>query len=156
RGLSADCIAACRPTMRRCDPSISRVGAVRRPATLSGATALERGGYGHTRPRFFDRTHRGSAGDLCAWIVHCAAPESLPHMTSRVHTDVLKTDPDAPDAAVIAAAARVLEGGGLVAFATETVYGLGAIAVAPAAVAKIFAAKGRPAVNPLIVHVAGV
>ncbi len=53
-------------------------------------------------------------------------------------------------------AARLLLEGGLVAFATETVYGLGAIATEPAAVARIFAAKGRPAVNPLIVHVAGI
>ncbi len=43
--------------------------------------------------------------------------------------------------------------GGLVAFPTETVYGLGADATNPAAVAKIFAAKGRPATNPLIAHV---
>jgi L-threonylcarbamoyladenylate synthase len=50
----------------------------------------------------------------------------------------------------------VLRGGGLVAFPTETVYGLGADALSEAAVRKIFAAKGRPADNPLIVHVAGV
>ena len=50
-------------------------------------------------------------------------------------------------------AAEVLRGGGLVAFPTETVYGLGADALDPAAVARIFAAKGRPANNPLIVHV---
>ena len=46
--------------------------------------------------------------------------------------------------------------GGLVAFATETVYGLGAIATLPEAVSRIFAAKERPAINPVIVHVAGV
>ena len=51
-------------------------------------------------------------------------------------------------------AAEVLRAGGLVAFPTETVYGLGADATNPAAVAKIFAAKGRPSTNPLIVHVA--
>jgi L-threonylcarbamoyladenylate synthase len=51
-------------------------------------------------------------------------------------------------------AARVLREGGLVAFPTETVYGLGADATNAAAVAKIFAAKGRPPTNPLIVHVA--
>ena len=49
---------------------------------------------------------------------------------------------------------RALRAGGLVAFPTETVYGLGADATDPAAVAKIFAAKGRPSTNPLIVHVA--
>ncbi|EQD68915.1 protein containing Sua5/YciO/YrdC, partial [mine drainage metagenome] len=51
-------------------------------------------------------------------------------------------------------AAEVLRGGGLVAFPTETVYGLGADAENPAAVARIFAVKGRPADHPLIVHVA--
>ena len=53
----------------------------------------------------------------------------------------------------IADAARLLAAGELVAFPTETVYGLGANALDPAAVAKIFAAKGRPADHPLIVHV---
>lgn len=53
-------------------------------------------------------------------------------------------------------AAALLEDGGLVAFATETVYGLGAAATNPEAVAKVFAAKGRPTFDPLIVHVANV
>lgn len=52
-------------------------------------------------------------------------------------------------------AAAILRAGGLVAFPTETVYGLGADASNPAAVKKIFAAKGRPADHPVIVHVAG-
>lgn len=52
----------------------------------------------------------------------------------------------------IAEAARILKAGGLVAFPTETVYGLGADARDGRAVAKIFAAKGRPRFNPLIVH----
>ncbi len=51
-------------------------------------------------------------------------------------------------------AAQFLRSGKLVAFPTETVYGLGADAMNPAAVAKIFEAKGRPADNPLIVHIA--
>ncbi|MCL8208127.1 MAG: threonylcarbamoyl-AMP synthase [Actinomycetia bacterium] len=51
-------------------------------------------------------------------------------------------------------AGRLLRSGGLVAFPTETVYGLGANALDAAAAARIFAAKGRPADNPLIVHVA--
>lgn len=58
------------------------------------------------------------------------------------------------DAALIAQAAAVLEQGGLVAFPTETVYGLGADAVNPAAVAAIYAAKGRPQDHPVIVHLA--
>ncbi|MTW11729.1 threonylcarbamoyl-AMP synthase [Pseudoduganella eburnea] len=54
----------------------------------------------------------------------------------------------------IAAAAAALEAGALVAFPTETVYGLGADAENPAAVAKIYAAKGRPQDHPVIVHIA--
>lgn len=56
----------------------------------------------------------------------------------------------------LARAVAILRRGGLVAFPTETVYGLGADATNPRAVAGIFAAKGRPANNPLIVHVADV
>ncbi len=58
-----------------------------------------------------------------------------------------------PDAAGVAEAARLLRAGGLVAFPTETVYGLGADATSAAAVAKIYAAKRRPPFNPLIAHV---
>ena len=55
--------------------------------------------------------------------------------------------------AAVAAAARCLAGGGLVAFPTETVYGLGADATNAAAIARLYQAKGRPAFNPLIAHV---
>lgn len=58
------------------------------------------------------------------------------------------------DDELIARAGQILRDGGLVAFPTETVYGLGANAHDSAAVKKIFAAKGRPSFNPLIVHVA--
>ena len=51
-------------------------------------------------------------------------------------------------------AADILMSGGLVAFPTETVYGLGADALNPQAAKKIYAAKGRPSDNPLIVHIA--
>jgi L-threonylcarbamoyladenylate synthase len=61
-----------------------------------------------------------------------------------------------PTPEAIARAATVLHTGGLVAFPTETVYGLGADATDGRAVAGIFALKGRPAFNPLIVHVPGV
>jgi L-threonylcarbamoyladenylate synthase len=57
------------------------------------------------------------------------------------------------DPQALAQAAKVLAGGGLLAFPTETVYGLGARADDDAAAAQIFAAKGRPADHPLIVHV---
>jgi L-threonylcarbamoyladenylate synthase len=53
-------------------------------------------------------------------------------------------------------AAEILRAGGLVVFPTETVYGLGANALDPAAVHKIYALKGRPAASPLIVHVSGI
>jgi L-threonylcarbamoyladenylate synthase len=68
----------------------------------------------------------------------------------------IAVDPTHPDPAVIAEAAALLRAGRLVAFPTETVYGLGANALDAAAVQRIFAAKGRPRYNPLIVHVAGV
>lgn len=61
-----------------------------------------------------------------------------------------------PTPAEIERAAAILRAGGLVAFPTETVYGLGADATNPAAVAKIFAAKGRPQDHPLIVHLGNV
>lgn len=61
-----------------------------------------------------------------------------------------------PDAPGIAVAARLLRQGGLVAFPTETVYGLGADATNDLAVADIFKAKGRPSFNPLIVHLADI
>ncbi|MSQ85660.1 MAG: threonylcarbamoyl-AMP synthase [Alphaproteobacteria bacterium] len=62
----------------------------------------------------------------------------------------------APTPENIAKAAQVLRDGGLVAFPTETVYGLGGDATQDSAVEKIYAAKGRPSFNPLIVHVGGV
>lgn len=69
-------------------------------------------------------------------------------MTRKDATEVLTPDPKG-----IARAAQILEGGGLVAVPTETVYGLAARADSAEAVAKIYATKGRPDFNPLIVHV---
>jgi len=69
-------------------------------------------------------------------------------MNVRVTTEVAEAD-----AAAIKAAACILRNGGLVAFPTETVYGLGADATNGFAVAKLYAAKGRPSFNPLIAHV---
>jgi L-threonylcarbamoyladenylate synthase len=74
-------------------------------------------------------------------------------MTARVMAEA-KTRVLTADAAAIAEAARLLAAGGLVAFPTETVYGLGANAADGAAVARLYAAKGRPSFNPLIAHVA--
>lgn len=70
-------------------------------------------------------------------------------------TEFTSVDPERPDPEVIERAAQVIRRGGLVAFPTETVYGLGANALDPDAVAGIFRAKGRPSDNPLIVHLAG-
>src|SRR2546423_12112700 len=72
-------------------------------------------------------------------------------MAVELTTRVLKVD-----RAAIAAAARVLSDGGLVAFPTETVYGLGADATNGEAGARLYAAKGRPRVNPLLAPVADI
>lgn len=69
-------------------------------------------------------------------------------------TDVVHVDSHLPDSIAIARAAALIRSGEPVAFPTETVYGLGAAALDSAAVQRIFEAKGRPANNPIIVHVA--
>ncbi|MCX7669187.1 MAG: L-threonylcarbamoyladenylate synthase [Anaerolineae bacterium] len=71
-----------------------------------------------------------------------------------MHTQTLSVRSCDPEPEIIARAAAIVRGGGLVAFPTETVYGLGADALNAAAVARIFAAKGRPVYDPLIVHIA--
>ncbi|HHY38681.1 MAG TPA: threonylcarbamoyl-AMP synthase [Clostridia bacterium] len=68
-------------------------------------------------------------------------------------TPVYRVDPRQPDEAVLSLAGAILRSGGTVAFPTETVYGLGANALDAQAVRRIFEAKGRPADNPIIVHV---
>lgn len=73
-------------------------------------------------------------------------------MTSPLAT-IVPVDPNAPEAAVLARLGAALCAGELVAFPTETVYGLGANATDAQAVAQIFAAKGRPSSDPLIVHI---
>jgi L-threonylcarbamoyladenylate synthase len=69
-------------------------------------------------------------------------------------TRVVGIDPIAPDRTVIAEAAAIIRAGQLVAFPTETVYGLGADGLSPAALGEIYAVKGRPPDNPLILHLA--
>jgi L-threonylcarbamoyladenylate synthase len=64
-----------------------------------------------------------------------------------------RVDPVRPDLALIREAAEILRAGALVAFPTETVYGLGARGLDPEAVARVYRAKGRPATHPLILHV---
>lgn len=62
--------------------------------------------------------------------------------------------PESPDQKMIEEAAKLLQRGELVAFPTETVYGLGGNGLSPESLLKIFAAKGRPVDNPLILHIA--
>ncbi|MGH9175077.1 MAG: L-threonylcarbamoyladenylate synthase [Vicinamibacterales bacterium] len=69
-------------------------------------------------------------------------------------TRVLTVDPERPDPQIVEEAARSLQRGDLVAFPTETVYGLGAHALDSTAVERLFRAKGRPVTDPVIVHLA--
>ncbi len=69
-------------------------------------------------------------------------------------TDIIKVDLTAPDTDKLSLAAEIIKNGGLVAFPTETVYGLGGNATDADAAKKIYAAKGRPSDNPLIIHIA--
>ena len=75
---------------------------------------------------------------------------------SVTRTKALRTERLTPSETSIGTAADLLKAGELVAFPTETVYGLGADATNPIAVAKVFEAKGRPSFNPLIVHVSSI
>lgn len=71
-----------------------------------------------------------------------------------MNTKIVKIDPAHPRMEDIREAARIIREGGLVAFPTETVYGLGGNALDVTASQRIYAAKGRPSDNPLIVHIA--
>lgn len=73
-----------------------------------------------------------------------------------METRIFRIDPDNIDDELIAEAGRVIKEGGLVAFPTETVYGLGGDAFNRDSSRKIYAAKGRPSDNPLIVHIADI
>lgn len=70
-----------------------------------------------------------------------------------MNTQILKIEDPFEESDKLLLASRILKDGGLVAFPTETVYGLGADALNEAAAGKIYAAKGRPSDNPLIVHI---
>ena len=71
-----------------------------------------------------------------------------------MNTKIFKMSPEVIDTSAIQEAAKILRSGGLVAFPTETVYGLGGNATDATAAERIYAAKGRPSDNPLIVHIA--
>src|SRR5260370_38974391 len=88
----------------------------------------------------------GGQGNICS-------PLEPAHVTQAPVARVLSVDPARPQASVLEEALRVLLEGGLVAFPTETVYGLGARALDETAVRRVFAAKVRPTQHPLIAHV---
>lgn len=71
-----------------------------------------------------------------------------------MQTEIQKVNPEVFEDKELEKACQILKKGGLVAFPTETVYGLGGDALSPEAAHKIYAAKGRPSDNPLIVHIA--
>ena len=71
-----------------------------------------------------------------------------------MNTTVVTVDKEHPDRKVMEEAGRILKSGGLVAFPTETVYGLGGDGLNPGSSQKIYLAKGRPSDNPLIIHIA--
>lgn len=73
---------------------------------------------------------------------------------AKMDTEIVTVDPIHPEIAKIERAAALIRAGEVVVFPTETVYGLGADALQPGAVERIFAAKGRPFSDPLIVHIA--
>ena len=77
-------------------------------------------------------------------------------MKQPVKTEVLRINPKRPNESIIARAAKLISSGEIVAFPTETVYGLGANALDPSAISKIYQIKGRPFDNPLIVHIADI
>lgn len=73
-----------------------------------------------------------------------------------MQTKILRVNPKNPSISQIRQAAKIIKSGGVVAFPTETVYGLGANALDSKSVGKIFVAKGRPSDNPLIVHISDI
>jgi L-threonylcarbamoyladenylate synthase len=73
--------------------------------------------------------------------------------TATISTRIIRVDPVQPDQSVMRAAGALVETGGLVAFPTESFYGLGADALDPDAIARVFEVKGRPEDKPLLVLV---
>lgn len=72
----------------------------------------------------------------------------------KMKAEIVTMTEEQPDILVLERAGEILQQGGLVAFPTETVYGLGGNALDPEASRKIYSAKGRPSDNPLIIHIA--
>ena len=111
------------------------------------------------RRRFFEQRPVAAGEESGTGIVtlrFSEVGEHLKQMRQRQHirTEVIVVDVVHPEPKVIERAAKLLRDGEIVVFPTETVYGLGADAFQPAALVRIFAAKGRPFSDPLIVHIA--
>jgi L-threonylcarbamoyladenylate synthase len=75
-------------------------------------------------------------------------------MKKQFRTDIMKINEKRPGHVIISKASKLICSGEIIAFPTETVYGLGANALDPSAVSKLFEIKGRPSDNPLIIHIA--
>ena len=86
-------------------------------------------------------------------VVYWIGFEGKREGNEAMKTKLMKIEEDCPDREKIREAGEILRRGGLVAFPTETVYGLGGDALNPDSSRKIYAAKGRPSDNPLIVHI---
>ena len=93
---------------------------------------------------------RSLSPEAAGWDATVSCVRDGPWAVRRAR--LIEVDLARPDDAALSQAAAVLRSGGLVAFPTETVYGLGANALDPDAVARVFRAKGRPSDNPMIVH----
>jgi L-threonylcarbamoyladenylate synthase len=89
-------------------------------------------------------------GYMACDMINGSEKEQCYMITERIYIE----DKEHPDEVLLKRAAQILKDGGLVAFPTETVYGLGANALKEEAAKKIYAAKGRPSDNPLIAHIA--
>src|SRR5262249_10526532 len=119
------------------------------PRTSRRSARRMKPGSRASRPSGFGRRQAEIRGPASAPGSTADTPSTAIAMSHPSATRILTVDPDHPDPSALEEAGRVLRRGGLVAFATETVYGLGAVATDEGAVARIFAAKGRPATNPV-------
>lgn len=107
------------------------------------------------QPRVNNLTIRPPSPSWAAWcrsFHRLHSTMTAPHIAPILPASSL-SPPDSTTRASLSTAASILQSGGLVAFPTETVYGLGASALSESAVRSIYTAKGRPSDNPLIVHV---
>ena len=131
--------------------------ALERPRRLLAKTRLTQslGQFANIRnPKFDLRLDSHVISEYTQLAVKASNGDNKYVKTLRLLIDPARIKTDEAQAA-IQQAAQILRSGGLVALPTETVYGLGANALDPAAVARIFQAKQRPSWDPIIVHIAG-